>query len=149
MKKIILCICLVFISFGAFAQNGHRERIKAFKVAYITEQLNLSSKEAQKFWPIYNDYEETIKKLKSQERKMIKALKEANNTPDGLSDQRAGGFLKNYLEAEEQKSRARKKLISDLQQAVSNKKILRLIKAETDFNKRILDKIRERRKRNN
>ncbi len=148
MKKIIVFICIVFTSFGSFAQNGPRERMKAFKIAYITEQLNLTSKEAQQFWPIYNNHESVVENLKRKERMLIKGIKGAHNGPDGLSDKQAGDFLDQYLKAEEQKSQARQKLITDLKKAISNKKILKLIKAETDFNRRILDRIRERRKRN-
>ena len=36
------------------AQNGNR--LEALKIAYITNKLNLSPEEAQKFWPIYNQY---------------------------------------------------------------------------------------------
>ncbi len=147
MKKTLLYISLFFISLGAFAQNGSRERMKAHKVAYITEQLNLTSQEAQQFWPIYNAHEETVQKLKMQERKMIKDLKQTNNGTDGLSDQQAGDFLATYLDTQEQKSKSRKKLILDLQKILPNKKIIKLIKAKSDFNKRILDRIRERRKR--
>lgn len=150
MKKILLCICLAFITFNAIGQRPGAEKIKAFKAAYITEQLNLSSKEAQQFWPIYNAHEETVHKLKKEERRLIRALKDANQGPDGLSDRQAGEFLDNYIDAETQKSEARKKLIKDLQNVLSNKKILRLIKAENDFNKRLLERVRQwRNKRNN
>ncbi|WP_160114605.1 sensor of ECF-type sigma factor [Aquimarina sp. AU474] len=150
MKKNILLICLICLSFASFAQkNGPRERMKAFKIAYITEQLNLTSKEAQEFWPIYNAHEQTVGKLKSTGRRLIKNVKEAHNGAVGLSDKQAGDFLDQYLEVEEQKSTTRKKLIKDLKQILPNKKILRLIKAENDFNKRILDKIRERRRNKN
>ncbi|MEB3346118.1 hypothetical protein U6A24_11640 [Aquimarina gracilis] len=148
MKKILLFICIAFTVYTTTAQNGPRERMKAFKVAYITEKLNLSSKEAQQFWPIYNRHEETLENLKRKERRIIKSLKESNNGPDGLSDAKAGEFLKQYLQVDQQKSKARQKLITDLQEVMPNKKILRLIKAESDFNKRILDRIRERRKMN-
>ncbi|MEW7291534.1 hypothetical protein ABW637_13375 [Aquimarina sp. 2304DJ70-9] len=148
MKKIVLLICIVCSAFGSFAQNGPRERMKAFKVAYITEQLNLTSKEAQQFWPIYNNHESVVENLKRQERMLIKGIKSANNGPEGLSDKQAGDFLDKYLDAEEQKSQSRRKLITDLKKVIPNKKILRLIKAETDFNRRILDRIRERRKKN-
>ncbi|WP_128755277.1 hypothetical protein [Aquimarina sediminis] len=147
MKKILTLICFVFMSMATFAQNGPRERIKAFKVAYITEKLNLSSSEAQQFWPIYNAHEETIETLRKRERKLMKALREENNGPDGLTDKRAGNFLDEYLKAEEQKSISRKKLVTDLKKVLSNKKILRLIKAEADFHKRMLDRIKERKKR--
>ena len=41
------------------AQNGNR--LEALKIAYITNKLNLSPEEAQKFWPIYNQYSLELK----------------------------------------------------------------------------------------
>ncbi len=127
------------------AQNGPRERIKAFKVAYITEQLNLTSKEAQKFWPIYNEHQETIETLRIKERRAMASIKGPNQI-DNISDQQAGDLLNNYVNNVEQKSKARQKLIKDLQNVLPKKKILKLVKAEIGFNKRMLDKIRERRR---
>ncbi len=143
MKNILLLICIVFTAFGTYAQNGPKERIKAFKIAYITEKLDLTSKEAQQFWPIYNAHEKTVESLKKQGRSIVKSLKNANNGPDGLSDAQAGDFLNQYLDIEDQKSKARKKLIIDLKKTMSNKKVLRLIKAESDFNKRLLERVKQ------
>ncbi|MDY8137245.1 hypothetical protein [Aquimarina sp. 2201CG5-10] len=148
MKKILLLACVVFISCASFAQKGPRERMKAFKVGYITDQLDLNGSEAQKFWPIYNNHEEKVDKLKFKERKLIRSLKEANNGPDGLNDQQAGDFLNQYLETVKTKSQLRQQLIKDLQKVLPNKKILRLIKAEADFNRRLMKQLQERRKRN-
>lgn len=147
MKKIVLLICFACFSIGAFAQHGSREKIKAFKIAYITEKLNLTSKEAQQFWPVYNAHEETVGKLRRRERKLIKSIKEANDNPAGLTDKQAEDTIDNFLEAEEQKSQSKKKLIADLKKVIPNKKILKLIKAEADFHKRMLARIKERRKR--
>ncbi len=149
MKKIITLICLVFLSISSFAQKGPRERMKAHKIAYITEKLDLTPKEAQQFWPIYNAHEQTMDELKGNNRRLIRNLKETNDGFEGLSDKQAGDFLANYMDIEQQKSQARKKLITNLQKVIPNKKILRLIKAEADFNKRILQRIREQRKRKN
>lgn len=50
-----------------------KERIKALKVAYITKELNLTSAEAEKFWPVYNDYFAEIEKvIKEQEPDELK-----------------------------------------------------------------------------
>ncbi len=146
MKKIGLLLCFIFITICAVAQNGPRERIKALKIAYITEKLDLSSKEAQFFWPIYNAHEETIGKLRRKERRLIKSIKEANNN-NSLSDKIAGDYISNFLEIEDQKSQARKKLIPDLKKVLPNNKILKLIEAQADFHKRMLAKIKERRKK--
>lgn len=147
MKKIIVLICLTFIYNGLFAQNGSREKIKALKIAYITEKLDLSSKEAQKFWPVYNDYKETIENLKKEERKLMKVLNEVNDNSTDITNKRSEDFINEYLKIEEEKSKTRKKLILDLKNVIPNKKILQLIKAEGDFHKRMLDKIKGHRKR--
>ena len=64
MKRLIIPILTLFICFNAYSQRDGKmqERIKAQKVAFITERLDLSSKEAQKFWPIYNAFEDKVTK---------------------------------------------------------------------------------------
>ena len=62
MKKILLIAFLVVASTTLSAQNN--ERIKAFKMGYITEQLNLSTAEAEKFWPIFNEFEDKTQAIK-------------------------------------------------------------------------------------
>ena len=58
-SKILTLIFVLFFSFSLSAQvnKESREKIKTLKIAYITEQLNLTAKEAQDFWPIYNTYD--------------------------------------------------------------------------------------------
>jgi len=40
------------------AQNPNLERLNAYKIAFFTRKLNLSSQEAEKFWPVYNEFQE-------------------------------------------------------------------------------------------
>ena len=66
MKKFILIITFALGSFCfAKAQDedgGKRaEKIQALKIAFITQKLGLSAEEAQKFWPVYNQYENEMK----------------------------------------------------------------------------------------
>lgn len=68
MKRFLLFTFLFFAGFTIRAQNGNR--LEALKIAYITNKLNLSPEEAQKFWPIYNQYALEIK---------ITRLKAVNN----------------------------------------------------------------------
>jgi hypothetical protein len=69
MKKIILyCICFC-TSFIVQAQppvdkqpNPQREeKMKALYVAYVTQQLQLTAEEAQKFWPVHAQYDAELK----------------------------------------------------------------------------------------
>ena len=59
MKRFLLFTILVFAVLFVSAQNG--EPSEALKIAYITNRLNLSPEEAQKFWPIYNNYSVELK----------------------------------------------------------------------------------------
>lgn len=41
--------------------GGGGGKLEAIKIAYITQQLNLTPAEAQRFWPVYNSYSSEVK----------------------------------------------------------------------------------------
>ena len=53
MKRTIF-LFLTLLTCVAFGQEDKRSQIQAMKTAYITEELDLSTDEAEKFWPVYN-----------------------------------------------------------------------------------------------
>lgn len=59
MKTKVLSIILAFFSFAGMAQRHFDpqtlEAIKTKKIAFLTEQIGLTSQEAEKFWPVYNE----------------------------------------------------------------------------------------------
>ena len=71
--KFILPIILLFISTVSFSQDfkEKREKVKALKVAYITEQLELTTEEAQKFWPLYNAFDDKQSELRHEKMRSI------------------------------------------------------------------------------
>jgi len=73
MKQFLLIITLLLGSFSfAKAQDdtiGKRaEKIQALKIAFITQKLQLTTDEAQRFWPVYNRYETDIRKVMIDKR---------------------------------------------------------------------------------
>ena len=63
VKKGLLCIILFLnMSTELIAQERreHYQRIEAIKVAFITKKLDLTTEEAQKFWPVYNNYQKEL-----------------------------------------------------------------------------------------
>ena len=69
MKKLLLTLSLFSAVFFVMAQDGdNQERIQALKIAFITKRLDLSSEEAQRFWPVYNRYENDIKQVMAENR---------------------------------------------------------------------------------
>ncbi len=66
MKKCLLILSLLLGSFSlVFAQEDQdmtrQEKIRALYVAYVTQQLQLTPEEAQKFWPLHTQFETELR----------------------------------------------------------------------------------------
>lgn len=140
MKKIALLL-LLFCGIIS-AQNSRQEKIKAIKTAFITERLDLSSKEAEKFWPIYNAYEDKLNGLRRSERREIRVM--MSDGVNNLSDGEANDILDKLINLKIKDLSYYQELIQELKAAISPKKILLLKRAEEDFKKRLLERLKNR-----
>ena len=78
MTRLILTIMMILPAFTMLAQDQTgraREQVEAFRVAYYTRELNLSSSEAQQFWPVYNEYADELEENRSDQRNVQKSLR--------------------------------------------------------------------------
>lgn len=142
-KNILLALALLSGTF-LFAQDGPgRERIRTLKVAFITERLNLSSKEAQVFWPVYNEHEQQLEALRRKERVEIRG--QLRNL-DQLSEKEMGILLDELIAIQEKKQQQDTEFIKQMKKIISPKKTLLLLKAEEDFKRRLLKEMRNRRR---
>ncbi|WP_417867477.1 Spy/CpxP family protein refolding chaperone [Xanthomarina gelatinilytica] len=138
MKKTILLIVFVSLAINLHAQDKH-EKIKALKTAYITEQLNLTKAEAEKFWPIYNNFEEEKRALKKEAHESRKKV-----DIESLTEAQAKDMLEDMKALSNRRNEIYNSLIIDLQKVISAKKIVQLKKAEDDFNKKMFEEYRKR-----
>ena len=148
MKQLIP-ILILLISMSAFAQRDGKmsERIKAQKVAFITEKLDLSIDEAAKFWPVYNEFEAKKDKIRSEDLRSIKMQMREN---PNMSEKEADALLEKLMKAENDMHAAKLKLIKDLKTIIPSDKIIKLKAAEDEFNKKLFEKLKEyREKRRN
>ncbi|MCF7561359.1 sensor of ECF-type sigma factor [Sabulilitoribacter multivorans] len=136
MKKIILPIIALLIALSAFSQSK-KDRIKALKVSFITERLELTQEEAQKFWPVYNAYDDITGKIKYEDLRNIR--REIKNNIATLTDKRASELLEEIASAENKLHEEEVKLNVKLKKIISPKKILLLKIAEEDFKKKLFD----------
>jgi hypothetical protein len=115
MKKLFsVLVMFCWLCLPAQSQ-GPKQRpmaglVEAYKTAFITQRLNLTTEEAQKFWPIYNSY--------------IAEVRQVNLTyhQDG-----------NELHMEESRLNIKKKYSVEFLKAISPGKINDFFKAEKDF----------------
>lgn len=142
MKNIL--IILLFVGTGLVAQNNRNDKIKALKTAFITERLDLSSAEAEKFWPIFNIYEEKMGTLRSTERREIHL--KLKGDINSLTDAEALALIDKSLALRDTDIANRRQLIEDLKPVISAKKIILLVKTENDFKRKLLDRMKHRKK---
>ncbi len=148
MKKIFLILIITLFSSQLVAQQNAREKIKAMKTAFITNALDLSAKEAQQFWPIYNEYDKKIYSSKTlKTRELTRKIRLAGGVNE-LSDGEANTILSEFIKIDFEVAKAKQELQQKLKNIISGKKIIMLFKAEHDFNKKLLREFRNKRKSN-
>lgn len=151
IKNNLLAL-LFFASFSLLAQGKKmlekKEEIYALKVAFITNKLPLTSSEAEKFWPIYNAFEDKQFEFK-HEKSLVFLKKMDDETITKMSEKEAAALLSKMESAEEEIFQMRKKLIITLKPILSQVKLIKLKKAEEEFNKKLLLQYMKKGPRNN
>jgi hypothetical protein len=154
---IVLLLVSCLLSLSSFSQVGAptrhsdsnrdsgsapRERVEALKVGFLTQRLNLTAKEAQAFWPVYNEYEGELAQLRKARREN---LLNARDNWDQLSDAEVEKVVESELASRQQELDLLKKYHSRFKQVLPIKKVARLYKAQEDFKRELLERIKENR----
>jgi Skp family chaperone for outer membrane proteins len=147
MKKIITLIVVLFSIISIAQPNKEKiEKVKALKVAYITKELSITSAEAEKFWPIYNAYDE--KQFDLRHTKMRTIMKKYKDDGlDKMNDKEAATILSEMESIDEELLTLRKKFVKDAKEVIGAKKVLQLKKAEEEFTRNLFKQYRGRDKK--
>jgi hypothetical protein len=143
MKAVFKIIFLSMMAISAFAQDEDlpqpqdqkvRDKIEAARIAYITDQLQLTPGEAEKFWPIYREFAERRRGIRQQ-------MREARNANSGQTDQEA---VDQQFKMKQQELDLEKDYSGRLLKVISAQKLRSLPQAERKFRQMILDQIQRR-----
>lgn len=140
MKKLMIILFLATL--GMNAQDRKFEEIKAHKTAFITEQVNLTSTQAEKFWPIYNKHEQEVMALRKTQLEGFKTLR--NKNVDDLSEAKAKAMLLKHGQVKAQLTKKMVQLISLLEGVITPQQTIKLLMAEEGFKKRLLKRFKGR-----
>ena len=146
IKKLVP-IVLLFVSFNFYAQGESmkekKEQIKALKVAFFTTELDLTTNEAEKFWPIYNTFDD--KQFELRHQKMRTYMRRMNDgSLDKITEKEANTFLAQIEDTEEELFLLRKKFMQNVRTILPAVKIVKLKKAEEEFNRKLLQQYRNK-----
>jgi hypothetical protein len=116
-----------------------RQKIEAMKVAFITEQLSLTPAEAEKFWPVYNQFSDNMRSMRKDRQKIVSG---PLNEGDDISSKQSEVTLSNYVTHIKSVQSAELKLIEDLKSILPASKIIKLRLAEDGFKRRMMDRLK-------
>ena len=149
MKKIWIIALVLFVTGSAMAQGPgfnrqNREQIKAARIAFLTNRLQLDTEQAQLFWPIFNEYEaekgELIKKYNQQKRELA--------GPEGfrnMSEENASKMLDIYFDQKGAELALEKKYVMRFKEVLKPRQTWAMVRFEGDFRRTVLDKMMKRR----
>ena len=117
------------------------KEIKAQKTAYLTTKLGLTSEEAQRFWPIYNAFDEEREAVRKQMRGIMRGKKDQNKA---LTNAEAEQQLAKGLELRQRELDIERTYKDRFIKSIGALRTLDLVRAEHDFNREVLRRLKER-----
>ncbi|MFA5814089.1 MAG: hypothetical protein WC865_00515 [Bacteroidales bacterium] len=142
-----MMMCMLLISGAAVGQNEPPRfqeamaKMKAERVSFLTDKLQLSVEEAEKFWPVYNEY------LTKREEMMWGKRQKMHRDfdPGQLSDEEMNNMLNDVLDQEVKLAQLKKDYFVRLKAILPIRKVLTLHRVEQEFMNHMLNQIRDNR----
>lgn len=143
LKMIVAStLMLSIVCASAFAQPGSKakEKVRAHKVAFLTQQLNLTPEEAQQFWPVYNEYDRKMDELRIGNRKAFKP-KPGQELTEAEAQEKVDGFVR----FRQQEVAVLAEYHEKFKNVLPASKVAKLYQAEEAFKRKLLEELQKRR----
>lgn len=146
MKKIkyIFTLILIIASFNAFVQprgfnKEQMEKIRSMKISYLTDVLELTPEEAQRFWPIYNEME---RKRTDLMNKHVNLKRSTRENSENFTDKECKDILTQLSAFPREDAELREKYTEKFLTILSPQKVLKIYIAEDRFRHHLMKKYR-------
>lgn len=143
MRRVCLVVLMIGFSLSVFAQAGKlsdekRKEFEAQKIAFFTQEMELTPEEAAMFWPLYNEMQQKLRVENDKIRNLT--CKKDKDTPVATEEQ-AKKNLKTVLDAEQALCDIKKEYTDKLLKVLSAKKVWMMIEAEQKFRHQLWKKM--------
>lgn len=147
MKKLKLFMVMAFtaVAMVAKAQPGDRagnrsERMETMKIGFLTQQLHLTSDEAKRFWPVYNQYQDELQALRKNRKD---DRQDAKVNFANMSDKEAEKVVDDEIAFRQNELDILKKYHAQFKQVLPIKKVALLYRSEEAFKRELLQRLRD------
>lgn len=129
---IIAAICIFSIGFSANAQSD--PELKSIKIALLTERMNLTSQQSEKFWPVYNHYESEMKVVWREMRQLREKGDAGNNSKQAVD---------RLQQLEEDRVKIRGKYKDAFLKVINANQLASMYAAESEFKKMLVERLKK------
>lgn len=126
---LIIFFCLIAEHSSVIAQSPG-DRIKAKRIAFFTDKLQLTPEEAQRFWPVFNEYDLKRNTLLVEKRKLTENFK-ANSKQ--MNEAETDRVLNKIVQISQQETQLLEQYNKKFRSVLSAQKVMTLYIAETEF----------------
>jgi len=144
MKRIIifLLIILIYPVTKSVGQNTNLEKLNNYKIGFFTKRLNLTSEEAEKFWPVYNEYQGQRNQIQLEKMKLNRTFNQNEST---LSDKQLEEMGDKYVDCIVQESALAVTFHKKLKTVLSPAKVIMYYQAENLYKVQLLNELQNQR----
>lgn len=150
MKKTLLTLIAAMLVFASNIKaqeheldSSKRERLQAMKIAYLTQKLDLAPKEAEVFWPIYNELDKQMREVKQEQKLNMRTTRKNFET---MSDMELEQAVLKGLDLEQRQVDLKREYTDRFKKALPIRKVVLLHGAEQGFRKELLRSSKEMRR---
>jgi hypothetical protein len=142
MKRgiIVLLIMIGFTISEAGAQNQGREKLDAYRIAFFTKRLNLTPQEAEKFWPVYNEFQN---KRNSIQTERVQLNRNVNQNELNMSEKEMTEAGDKLISLQMQEANLSMDYHKKFKEILSPVKVLRLYQAENQYRLQLLNELKQ------
>ncbi|MCD6064512.1 MAG: hypothetical protein K0R82_2423 [Flavipsychrobacter sp.] len=141
MKKIgYLIACILFTCLTAVAQprSERGERIRAIKADFIAERIHLTPQQANRFWPIYNQYENDQRAVRNSFRSKYPQQKGSRD------EHQSRQFIDDNIEFREERLNVERRYKNEFLRVISAQQLAQMYEAEREFKRMLIQNLKER-----
>ena len=120
------------------AQNPNLEKLNNYKIGFFTKKLNLTSEEAEKFWPVYNDYQSQRNQIQLEKLKLNRNFNQNGST---LSDDQLEEMGDKYVECLVQESNLAVAFHKKIKEVLPPVKVILYYQAENQYKAQLLNEL--------
>jgi hypothetical protein len=108
------------------------EKLKADKKLIVAKYMTLTESEAKKFWPVYEEYQNDLKKNNDRLLRILESYA-ADYKNKSLTDEKAKKLLDEWIAFEQDEGKRRSAFAPKVLQALPPKKAARYLQIENEY----------------